>query len=154
VLATNDDPWNPVTLENCKLVRGPFYHGTRADLVIGDLFSPGYPSNYEEGRVLSHIYFSALLEPAIWGAELAMAFASAEGRGRIYIVEPTGAFEDDPNLTNKRFPGNPTKSYRTRESLRIIGAVENWQGHTEDAIRGMLDALLDLKRRGLAIIED
>ena len=123
-------------------------------MAIGDLLSPGYPSNYEDGRVLSHIYFSAIMEPAIWGAELAIAFASSEGRGRIYIVEPTGSFEDDPNLTNKRFPGNPTKSYRTREPLRIAGQVENWQGHTEGAIRGMLDSLLELKRRGLAIIED
>ncbi len=150
----SNDQWNPVTLENCELVRGPFYHGTKVDLAIGDLLSPGYPSNYEEGRVLSHIYFSAILEPAIWGAELAMAFASSEGRGRIYIVEPTGAFEDDPNLTNKRFPGNPTKYYRTRESLRIVGTVEDWQGHTEETIYGMLDSLRGLKRRGLAIIED
>lgn len=149
----SDDQWEPVTPENCKLVSGPFYHGTKVELAIGDLLSPGYPSNYE-GRVLSHVYFSAIMEPAIWGAELAIAFASSEGRGRIYIVEPTGSFEDDPNLTNKRFPGNPTKSYRTREPLRIAGKVENWQGHTEGAIRGMLDSLLELKRRGLAIIED
>lgn len=150
----SDDQWKPVTLENCKLVRGPFYHGTKVELAIGDLLSPGYPSNYQEGRVLSHIYFSAMLEPAIWGAELAMAFASLEGRGRIYIVEPTGLFEDDPNLTNKRFPGNPTKSYRTRDPLRILGAVDDWQGHTEETIRGMLDSLRELKRRGLYIIED
>ena len=150
----SNDQWSPVTPEDCKLVPGPFYHGTKVDLAMGDLLSPGYPTNYEEGRVLAHIDFSALLEPAIWGAELAMAFASSEGRGRIYIVEPTGSFEDDPNLTNKRFPGNPTKSYRTRESLRIVGSVENWQGHTEEAILGMVNSLRELKRRGLAIIED
>ena len=150
----SDEQWEPVTAKNCKLVRGPFYHGTKADLSIGDLLSPGYPSNYEEGRVLSHIYFSSLLEPAIWGAELAMAFASSDGRGSIYIVEPTGSFEDDPNLTNKRFPGNPTKSYRTREPLRVIGIVEDWKGHTEKEIRGMLNSLLELQRRGLATIED
>jgi len=150
----SDDQWKPVTLENCRGVRGPFYHGTRIGLTTGDLLLPGYPSNYEEGRVLSHVYFSAILEPAIWAAELAMAFANLEGRGRIYIVEPTGSFEDDPNLTNKRFPGNPTMSYRTREPLRIVGAVEDWQGHAEEAIRGMLDSLRELKRRGLAIIED
>jgi rifampin ADP-ribosylating transferase len=153
-MTTSNDQWSPVTLENSKLVLGPFYHGTRVDLAIGDLLSPGYPSNYEEGRVLSHIYFSGILEPAIWGAELAMAFARSEGRGRIYIVEPTGSFEDDPNLTNKRFPGNPTKSYRTRESLRIVSTVEDWQGHTEEMIRGMLDSLRELKCRGLAVIED
>ncbi len=150
----NADPWTPVTLENCMLVRGPFYHGTRIDLTTGDLLSPGYPSNYEEGRVLSHVYFSAILEPAIWAAELAMAFANREGRGRIYIVKPTGPFEDDPNLTNKRFPGNPTRSYRTREPLEIVGAVEDWQGHAEEAIRGMVDSLRELRRRGLAVIED
>jgi rifampin ADP-ribosylating transferase len=150
----SDDQWEAVTPENCALVRGPFYHGTKVDLSIGDLLSPGYPSNYEEGRVLSHIYFSAMLEPAIWGAELAMAFASSKGRGHIYIVEPTGAFEDDPNLTNKRFPGNPSKSYRTRDPLRVVGIVTDWQGHTEEAIRGMLESLLELKRRGGAIIED
>ncbi|MEN9220881.1 MAG: NAD(+)--rifampin ADP-ribosyltransferase [Thermostichus sp. BF3_bins_97] len=150
----SDDQWQPVTPENCKLVQGPFYHGTKVALAIGDLLSTGYPSNYEEDRVLSHVYFSAILEPAIWGAELAMAFAGSNGPGHIYIVEPTGSFEDDPNLTNKRFPGNPTKSYRTREPLRIIGVVEDWQGHTEEAIRGMLDSIKELKRRGLAIIED
>ena len=149
-----DTPWAPVTSENCALVRGPFYHGTKITLPIGDLLSPGHPSNYEEGRILSHIYFSANLEPAIWGAELAMAFARSEGRGRIYVVEPTGTFEDDPNLTNKRFPGNPTKSYRTLASLRIVGVVDDWQGHTDEAIRGMVDAILDLKRRGVAVIED
>lgn len=148
------DEWQAVTVENCRLVPGPFYHGTKADLSIGDRLSPGYPSNYQEGRVLSHIYFSGLMEPAIWGAELAMAFANSAGRGNIYIVEPTGPFEDDPNLTNKRFPGNPTRSYRTREPLKVIGIVEEWQGHSEAEIRGMLDSLRELNRRGLAIIED
>lgn len=150
----SEEQWSPITPENCRSVQGPFYHGTKIDLAIGELLSPGYSSNYDKSRVLHHIYFSALLEPAIWGAELAMAFANLEGRGHIYIVEPMGPFEDDPNLTNKRFPGNPTKSYRTREPLRIVGTVEDWQGHTEAAIRGMLDSLFELQRRGLAIIED
>jgi rifampin ADP-ribosylating transferase len=150
----NEDQWKPVTPENCKHVVGPFYHGTKAHLAIGALLSPGYPSNYEEGRVLKDLYFSATLEPAIWGAELAMAFAGLEGRGHIYIVEPTGTFEDDPNLTNKRFPGNPTKSYRTRDPLRIVGVIEDWQGHPEEMIRGMIDSLLELKNRGDMLIED
>jgi rifampin ADP-ribosylating transferase len=150
----NEDQWKPVTHENCKYVVGPFYHGTKAHLTIGALLSPGYPSNYEESRVLKHLYFSANLEPAIWGAELAMSFASLAGRGHIYIVEPTGTFEDDPNLTNRRFPGNPTKSYRTLGPLKIVGVTEDWQGHSEEMVRGMLDHLLDLQRRGLAIIED
>lgn len=144
----------PVTHENCQFVRGPFFHGTKANLSIGDLLSPGYPSNYDASRVLSHIYLSAVLEPAIWGAELAMAFGGLEGRGSVYVVAPTGLFEDDPNLTNKRFPGNPTKSYRSREALRVLDMVENWQGHPEDAIRRMRDSLRDLGRRGLNIIED
>ena len=120
----------------------------------GELLFPGYPSNYEGNRVSNNLYFSANLEPAIWGAELAMSFAGLPGRGNIYIVEPTGDFEDDPNLTNKRFPGNPTKSYRTRSPLKIVGVVTDWQGHPEDVVRGMLSSLHDLQQRGLAIIED
>ncbi len=113
------EQWIPVSHENCAQVRGPFYHGTRAVLSVGDVITTGHVSHFE-GRALKHVYFSALLEPAIWGAELAMALSSLEGRGRIYRVEPTGPFEDDPNLTNKRFPGNPTQSYRTRDPLRIV----------------------------------
>src|ERR1700740_3585784 len=97
----------------------PVTPGTKVDQRIGDLPIPGHPSNYEEGRVANHTYFSTLLEPAIWGAELAMSLAGLNGRGRIYIVEPTGAFEDEPNLTNKKFPGNPTQSYRTRNPLKV-----------------------------------
>lgn len=151
---TNDEQWVPVTLENCKQVPGPFYHGTKAKLVEGDLLHPGYPSNYEDNRVSNNLYFSANLEPAIWGAELAMSLAGLQGSGNIYIVEPTGDFEDDPNLTNKRFPGNPTQSYRTRSPLKIVGVVADWEGHPEEAVRQMLNSLQDLKQRGLAIIED
>jgi rifampin ADP-ribosylating transferase len=150
----SDDQWEPVTVDNCEQVRGPFYHGTKANLSIGDLLSPGFPSNYEDGRVLNHIYFSSLLEPAVWGAELAVAFAGPGERGHIYIIEPTGPFEDDPNLTNKRFPGNPTKSYRTHKPLKVVGVIKDWQGHSEEDIRKMVEALQELKRRGLAIIED
>jgi rifampin ADP-ribosylating transferase len=150
----SEDQWKPVTHENCKHVVGPFYHGTKAYLAIGALLSTGYPSNYEEGRVLKHLYFSANLEPAIWGAELAMSFAGVEGRGHIYIVEPTETFEDDPNLTNKRFPGNPTKSYRTRDPLRIVGVIEDWHGHSVDSVREMMDSLLELRCRGDMLIED
>lgn len=107
------------------------YHGTKADLSVGDLLSPGFASNYESGRPMSWIYMSGLLEPAIWGAELAIG----EGRGRVFIVEPTGAIEDDPNLTNKKFPGNITLSYRSREPLRIVGEVMDWEGHSPDEVR-------------------
>lgn len=144
----------PISHQNCSQVEGPFYHGTRAKLAIGDLLLPGFPSHFEQGRRLKHLYFSAMMEPAIWGAELAMALSQLEGRGHIYIVEPTGPFEDDPNLTNKRFAGNPTKSYRTSEPLRIAGIVETWQGHSPEALQGMLAALKDLQQRGLAVIED
>ena len=96
-----------------------FYHGTKADLAVGDLIRPGFGSNFVE-RELRHIYFSATLDAATWGAQL----ARGEGRGRIYIVEPTGPFEDDPNLTDTKFPGNPTQSYRSRDPLRILGEVE------------------------------
>lgn len=150
----NNDIWVPVSHQNCHLIHGPFYHGTKAKLSIGDLLTTGHTSHFEAGRVLKHIYFAALLEPAVWGAELAMALSGMEGRGHIYVVEPTGPFEDDPNLTNKRFPGNPTKSYRTSDPLKIIGVVEDWQGHPAEVLQKMLDSLADLRRRGLAVIED
>lgn len=146
--------WTPVTHDNCHQVRGPFYHGTKARLSIGDLIAPGYPSHFEAGRVLKHVYFAALLEPAIWGAELAVSLSGTDGRGYIYIVEPTGKFEDDPNLTNKKFPGNPTQSYRTSDPLRIVGLVEDWEGHSPEVLQAMLQSLADLRKRGLAIILD
>src|SRR3979490_1124133 len=105
-----------------------FYHGTKADLKEGDLIGPGFASNYGKRKKAAYGYLTATLDAAIWGAEL----ASGEGRGRIYIVEPTGPFEDDPNLTDKKFPGNPTKSYRTRDPLRIIGEVTDWKGHSPE----------------------
>ena len=108
---------------------GPFYHGTRADLAPGDLLTPGNRSNSAD-RKLSWIYFSGTLDAAIWGCEL----AKGEGRERIYVVEPTGAFEDDPNLTDKRFPGNPTQSYRSREPLRVVGEVETWEPHPPERL--------------------
>ena len=121
----------------------PFYHGTRADLRVGDLLAPGFQSNFAD-RKLSWIYFSATLEAAIWGAEL----AKGEGRQRIYIVEPTGPFEDDPNLTDKKFPGNPTASYRSRDPLRVIGEVAEWQGHSPEQLQAMKDGLARLKAEG------
>jgi len=146
--------WTPVTHDNCGHVPGPFYHGTRIRLQPGDLLTAGQASNFEDGRVSNNVYFSALLEPAVWGAELAVALAGAEGRGHVYIVAPTGTFEDDPNLTNKRFPGNPTRSYRTRAPLRIVGEVEDWTGHPPEVLRQMLDHLEELRRAGRAVIED
>jgi rifampin ADP-ribosylating transferase len=121
----------------------PFYHGTRADLSVGDLLAPGFNSNYREEK-LSWIYFSASLDAAIWGCEL----AQGEGRERIYIVEPTGEFFDDPNLTDKKFPGNPTKSYRSRQPLRITGEVAEWQGHSPERLKEMKDFLARLGAEG------
>jgi hypothetical protein len=101
---------------------GPFYHGTKADLQVGDLLTPGNKSNYNAELVMNHIYFTALVN----GAGLAAALAKGEGRERVYIVEPTGSFEHDPNVTNKKFPGNPTRSYRTTASLKIVGEITDW----------------------------
>lgn len=140
----------PVTFEHCDHIKGPFYHGTKADLSTGELLIPGHGSNFEADRVSNNIYFSATLDAAVWGAEL----AKGEKPGRIYLVEPTGPFEDDPNLTNKRFPGNVTKSYRTRQPLRVIGEVIDWQGHPPDVLQAMVDRLAEMKRQGTAIIED
>lgn len=151
---TKATEWTPVTHENYSHADGPFYHGTKAELAIGDLLLPGRPSNFEEGRISNNIYFTAVLETAVWGAELAMSLANRAGAGRVYIVEPTGSFEDDPNVTNKRFAGNPTRSYRTRHPLKIVGVVEDWKGHPPEVLQGMLDALQNLRLQGLAIIED
>ncbi len=112
-----------------------FYHGTRADLKPGDLIQPGYSSNYT-ARKSPWVYFSETLEAATWGAEL----AKGEGRGRIYVVDPTGSFMDDPNLTDKKYPGNPTKSYRSREPLHL-----DWQGHSPEVIQVMKDGIAGLE---------
>jgi rifampin ADP-ribosylating transferase len=150
----SDSDWTPVTHEQCSHVTGPFYHGTRHRLQPGDLLTPGFASNFEEGRISNNVYFSAKLEPAMWGAELAAAFAGQAGHGHIYVVEPTGTFEDDPNLTNKKFPGNPTESYRTRAPLRIVAEVTDWTPHPPEAIRNMLDGLAELRRTGRHVILD
>jgi rifampin ADP-ribosylating transferase len=146
----DESPYVPVTFEQCDHVQGPFFHGTKASLEVGDLLVPGYGSNFQDGRVSNNIYFSGTLDAAVWGAEL----ARGEGVGRIYAVEPTGPFEDDPNLTNKRFPGNPTQSYRTRDPLRIVGELQDWEGHPPEVLQAMLDGLAELERQGLNVIED
>ncbi|MEQ1901784.1 MAG: NAD(+)--rifampin ADP-ribosyltransferase [Devosia sp.] len=128
---------------------GPFYHGTRVDLKIGDLLAPGYVSNYGERKRGGWIYFTATLEAAIWGAEL----AKGSGRQHIYVVEPTGEIVDDPNLTDKKFPGNPTKSYRSRDSLRIVGEVSQWQPHRPEQLQAMLDSIERLRQQGAQIID-
>lgn len=129
---------------------GVYLHGTKADLAVGDLLVPGRESNFEAGRVMNYVYFTATLDAAVWGAEL----ASGEDRGRIYIVEPTGDFEDDPNLTDKKFPGNPTQSFRSREPLRVAGEVLDWAGHSPEKLESMRVALEASQRSGNAQIED
>jgi rifampin ADP-ribosylating transferase len=138
----------PVPFEVLKA--GVYLHGTKADLAVGDVLVPGRESNFQAGRVMNYVYFTATLDAAVWGAEL----AGGVGRGRIYIVEPTGEFEDDPNVTDKKFPGNPTQSFRSREPLRVVGELVEWVGHSpekQDAMRTALDAL---QRQGRAQIED
>ena len=127
-----------------------YYHGTKADLKAGDLIAPGYNSNYGKRSQANFVYLSATLDAAIWGAELALG----EGRGRIYIVEPTGPIEDDPNLTNKRFPGNPTQSYRSRSAFRVVGEVAEWEGHPPAVLQQMREHLEKLKQQGIEAIEE
>jgi hypothetical protein len=127
-----------------------FYHGTKADLKIGDLIEIGNNSNYGSRNKAKYIYLTATLDAAIWGAELALG----ESQERIYIVEPTGPIEDDPNLTDKRFPGNPTKSYRSLYPFTVVGEVVKWEGHTPEQLKAMKDHLEQLKRQGIEAIED
>ena len=136
---------------NGEVTEWTLYHGTRAHLKSGDLIQPGQTPNFgNRDRTTTYVYFARTLDAATWGAELAVG----EGRGRIYIVEPTGPIEDDPNLTNKKFRGNPTKSFRSREPLRIHGEITDWQGHSPEAIKAMKDGVERSKRLGVEPIDD
>ena len=126
------------------------YHGTRADLKPGDLIAPGYASNYGKRKQANYVYLTATLDAATWGAELALG----DGPGRIYLVQPTGPIMDDPNLTDKKFPGNPTRSYRTREPLRVLGEITNWQGHPPEALQTMKANVERARQLGIEAIED
>jgi rifampin ADP-ribosylating transferase len=128
-----------------------FFHGTKVALKEGDLIQAGHNSNYGQRKVAAYVYMSGTLNAAIWGAEL----AHGEGAGRIYVVEPTGSIEDDPNVTDKKYPGNPTLSYRSKEPLRVIGEVVGWKGHSAEELKKMKDGLERLKQLGVAdAIED
>jgi hypothetical protein len=127
-----------------------FYHGTKAALSPCDLIEAGRASNYGARKPAAFVYLTETLDAATWGAELAVG----EGRGRIYIVSPTGPIEDDPNLTDKKFPGNPTKSYRTRDALRVLGEVTEWQGHTPEQLAAMRAHLASLAAQGIEAIEE
>ncbi|WP_284985866.1 MULTISPECIES: NAD(+)--rifampin ADP-ribosyltransferase [unclassified Arthrobacter] len=116
---------------------GPFFHGTKADLREGDLLRAGFRSNYRPEVIMNHIYFTALRD----GAGLAAELAAGEGEPRVYAVEPTGPFEDDPNVTDKKFPGNPTRSYRSTAPLRVIGEVTDWTRLTPEALSAWKERL-------------
>ena len=121
--------------------KGPFYHGTKADLKVGDLLTAGNRSNYQHEIIMNHIYFTALVN----GAGLAAALAKGNGRERVFIVEPTGSFENDPNVTDKKFPGNPTRSYRTQAPLKIVGEVTDWVKLTPEELRKWQEKLANNK---------
>ena len=127
-----------------------FYHGTKADLKPGDLIEAGYASNFGKRKKAAYVYLTATLNAATWGAELALG----AGPGRIYIVEPTGPFEDDPNLTDKKYPGNPTMSYRSRDPLRVTGEVRDWRGHPPEELKAMKDLVERSRQMGVEAIED
>lgn len=127
-----------------------YFHGTKADLKVGDLIQPGFNSNYGERKNARYIFLTATLDAAIWGAEL----AAGDGRGRIYLVEPSGPIEDDPDLTDKKFPGNPTKSYRSTSPFRVVGEVISWQGHAPEQISMMKNHLEQLRKNGITSLND
>ena len=127
-----------------------YFHGTKADLKVGDLVKPGYTSNFGQRKQAKYIFLTATLDAAIWGAEL----AQGEGRGRIYLVEPTGAIENDPDLTDRKFPGNPTMSYRSTEPFRVVGEVTVWTGHPAEQVQAMQGRLEKLKAQGIDSLND
>lgn len=127
-----------------------YFHGTKANLTIGELIEVGFNANYGERKNAKYIFLSATLDASIWGAELAFG----EGRERIYLVEPTGAIEDDPDLTDKKFAGNPTKSYRSTQPFKVVGEVTIWQGHAAEQVKAMKDALQKLNKQGINSLND
>jgi rifampin ADP-ribosylating transferase len=120
------------------LDEGPFFHGTKADLHVGDLLTAGFRSNYRPEVVMNHIYFTALRD----GAGLAAELAAGDGAPRVYVVEPTGPFENDPNVTDKKFPGNPTRSYRSRQPIRVVGELDDWTRLSPEALQAWRDRLV------------
>jgi len=127
-----------------------YFHGTKADLIIGDFITTGINSNFGERKEAKYIYLTATLDAAIWGAELAFG----DGHERIYLVEPTGTIEDDPNLTDKKFPGNPTMSYRSKQPFKVVGEVTIWQSHSEEKVNAMKEEIAKLNAQGIEAIED
>ena len=128
---------------------GPFFHGTKAELSVGEVLEPGQQSNFGSRRVANHVCFTATMDAAVWGAELSVG----AGPGHVSRVEPTGAFEDDPNLTDTKFPGNPTRSYRTRDPVRVLGEVEDWEPHAPEVLAHMRARLEELRAEGVEAID-
>lgn len=127
-----------------------YFHGTKADLKVGDTIAVGYNSNFGQKKNAKYIFLTSTLDAAIWGAEL----ATGEGKERIYLVEPTGEIEDDPDLTDKKFPGNPTKSYRSTQPFRVVGEVTVWQGHLAEQVNAMKESLEKLKEQGVKSLNE
>ena len=146
----------PASLAHHDHVVGPFLHGTRAALAPGDLVLPGRPSHFRPARPLEHVYFTTRPETAAWGAQLAAALAADDPSPvpRVYEVVPLGRFEDDPNVTDKRFPGNPTRSYRSREPLRVVREVGDWPRHGTEELQAMLGSLARLRAEGRDVVVD
>jgi len=127
-----------------------YFHGTKTDLKLGDFIKVGFNSNFGQRRNAKYIFLTATLDAAIWGAELALG----EGRERIYLVEPTGPIENDPDLTDKKFPGNPSMSYRSQHPFKVVGEITSWQGHQPEQVKAMKEALARLKEKGIDSLND
>jgi len=143
----------PVTYDTCDQVSGPFLHGTKATLEPGVYLVAGHTSNFQDGRVSNNIYFTPLESTAAWGAQLAAALAGLDDGGHIYVVEPLGPFEDDPNVTDKRFPGNPTRSYRTRAGLRVVEEVLEWEPPPPDQVAHIRARMAELAEFGIEALD-
>ncbi|OFX17664.1 MAG: ribosomal subunit interface protein [Bacteroidetes bacterium GWA2_31_9] len=142
-----------IKIEN-NTIQSPFaqtyFHGTKANLKIGDLIEVGFNSNFGQRKNAKYIFLTATLDAAIWGAELAIG----DGCERIYLVEPTGEIEDDPDLTDRKFHGNPTKSYRSTQPFKVVGEVTIWQGHSQEQVKTMKDGLAKLKEQNINSLND
>ncbi len=153
------DPPPPASINDYDHITGPFLHGTRTAFGAGALVVPGWVSHFRPDRPLAHVYFTTRPETSAWGAELAASLAPADddtgpATARVYEVEPLGPFEDDPNVTDKKFPGNPTRSYRSREPLRVVREVTDWTRHSTEELQEMLAALTRLRAQGLDLVLD
>jgi len=129
---------------------GAYFHGSKADLRVGDFLGSGHPSNYRPGHMSNHVYMTKVLDGAVLAAEM----ATGEGRCRVYVVEPQGRVEDDPNVTDKKFPGNPTHSYRSRNPLKIVGEIMDWVGHSTEYLQAFRAGLEEIRREGNAVLYD